>query len=46
MADQSGGGPTDQSDGLAWQVKVMLVLVLLVILFVVGIDLLEFASAF
>jgi hypothetical protein len=36
---------TDRSDGLPWQVKVMFVLIALVLLFVIGIDLLEFASA-
>jgi type III secretory pathway component EscS len=35
----------DQSDGLPWQVKLMFVVIALVLLFVIGIDILEFASA-
>jgi len=39
------GTTRERGDGLPLQVKVMFVLVALVVLFVVGIDLLEFASA-
>jgi len=36
---------TDETEGLPWQVKAMFVLIALVLAFVIGIDLLEFASA-
>ena len=33
-------------EGFPWQIKAMFVLILLVILFIIVVDLLEFASAF
>lgn len=36
----------EDEEGFPWQIKAMFVLIVLVILFIVVIDLLEFASAF
>jgi hypothetical protein len=36
----------DEDEGFPWQIKAMFVLIALVLLFIVVIDLLEFASAF
>lgn len=44
MSDQ-GTGAGDE-EGFPWQIKAMFVLILLVIVFIVVVDLLEFASAF